>query len=101
MTAYLIVRAEVDPSVKSQFDAWYQNEHLPDALKKFHALTAKRGWSGVDPNIHIAFYEFPDLDAANTLLNSDTMKGFIKEFDRHWAGKVVRSRELVEFSQAI
>jgi|TARA_B110000263_G_C14834516_1_gene296870 hypothetical protein len=101
MTAYLIVRAEVDPSVKSQFDTWYQNEHLPDALKAFHAVTAKRGWSSVDPHVHIAFYEFPDLDAANTLLDSETMKGFIKEFDLHWVGKVVRSRELVEFSQAI
>ena len=92
MTAYLIVRAEVDPSVKSQFDTWYQ---------AFHAVTAKRGWSSVDPHVHIAFYEFPDLDAANTLLDSETMKGFIKEFDLHWVGKVVRSRELVEFSQAI
>ncbi|NQV61898.1 MAG: hypothetical protein HQ502_19685 [Alphaproteobacteria bacterium] len=101
MTAYLIVRAEVDPSVKSQFDTWYQNEHLPDALKAFHAVTAKRGWSSVDPNVHVAFYEFPDLEAANTLINSDIMKGFIKEFDRHWAGKVVRTRELVAFSQKI
>ncbi|MDA1100476.1 MAG: hypothetical protein O2967_15980 [Proteobacteria bacterium] len=101
MTAYLIVRAEVDPSVKSQFDTWYQTEHLPDAHKAFHAVTAKRGWSSVEPNVHVAYYEFPDLDAANTLINSDIMKGFIKEFDRHWAGKVVRSRELVEFSQTI
>jgi hypothetical protein len=29
------------------------------------------------------------------------MQGFIKEFDRHWEGKVERSRELVEFSQVI
>ncbi len=101
MTAYLIVRAEVEPSAKSGFDTWYQNEHLPDALKAFNAISAKRGWSSVDDNVHVAFYEFPDLEAANSLLNSDIMKGFIKEFDRHWAGKVVRTRELVEFSQAI
>ena len=101
MTAYLIVRAEVDPSVKEQFDIWYQNDHLPDALKAFNAVSAKRGWSSVEPNVHIAFYEFPDLAAANTLLNSEIMQGFIKEFDRHWEGKVERSRELVEFSQVI
>ena len=101
MTAYLIVRAEVEPSVKSKFDTWYQNEHLPDALKAFDAVSAKRGWSSVEPDIHIAFYEFVDLDAANTLINSDIMKGFIAEFDRHWAGKVLRTRELVEFSQTI
>ncbi|MCH9670561.1 MAG: hypothetical protein K0U93_03845 [Gammaproteobacteria bacterium] len=101
MTAYLIVRAEVTPSAKAQFDSWYQNEHLPDALKAFNALSAKRGWSSVEDNVHIAFYEFPDLEAANTLLNSDIMKGFIAEFDRHRAGKITRTRELVEFSQVI
>ena len=76
MPAYLIVRAEVDPSVKDAFDAWYEKEHLPDALKAFNALSAKRGWSSVEANVHIAFYEFSDLVAANTLINSDILKGF-------------------------
>jgi len=101
MTVYLIVRAEVEPSVKDQFDVWYQNQHLPDALKAFNALSAKRGWSSVDANVHVAFYEFPDMATADALLNSDIMKGFIKEFDRHWEGKIKRSRELVEFCQMI
>ncbi len=101
MTAYLIVRAEVEPTVKSQFDAWYETEHLPDAFRDFKALSAKRGWSEIDPNVHIAFYEFPDLAAAQALTGSETMKGFIAEFDRHWAGKVVRTRELVEFAQSL
>ena len=101
MAAYLIVRAEVDSSVRDTFDTWYESEHLPDALKAFNALSAKRGWSSVEANVHIAFYEFADLDAANTLINSDILKGFIAEFDRHWDGKVDRTRELVEFSQVI
>jgi hypothetical protein len=101
MTAYLIVRAEVDPSVHDQFDAWYQNEHLPDAVKAFRTLSAKRGWSSLDPNVHIAFYEFPDLDAANAIAGSDDIKALIKEFDRHWDGKVTRSREVVGFTQKI
>ena len=101
MTAYLIVRAEVDPSVKDPFDSWYETEHLPEALKAFNALSAKRGWSSVEANVHIAFYEFVNLDATNTLMNSEVLKGFIAEFDRHWAGKVNRTRELVEFSQVI
>jgi hypothetical protein len=101
MTAYLIVRAEVDPSVRDPFDVWYQNEHLPDAVKAFDAVSAKRGWSAVEPDVHIAFYEFRDLEAAETLMKSDIMKGFIAEFDKHWAGKVERTRELVEFSQVI
>ena len=35
MTAFLIVRAEVDPAVRDAFDAWYQDEHLPDAVRSF------------------------------------------------------------------
>ena len=49
MTAFLIVRAEVDPSVRDAFDAWYRDEHLPDAVRSFRALGAWRGWSDVDP----------------------------------------------------
>ena len=101
MSAYLIVRAEVDPSVREGFDTWYQNEHLPDAVKAFKALSAKRGWWEVEDNVHIAFYEFPDANTANNIASSDTIKEFIKEFDRHWEGKVTRSRDVVEFSQKI
>ena len=99
MSAYLIVRAEVDEESRTAFDAWYQSEHLPDALRDFNGVSAMRGWSEVEPGIHLAFYEFPDLAAANKLLASDLMKDFIKEFDRHWAGKVTRTREVLEVQQ--
>ena len=101
MTAYLIVRAEVDPAVMDAFDTWYENEHLPDALKGFNASGAKRGWSSIDANVHIAIYEFSDLAAVNEVMNGDAIKGSIKEFDRHWRDTVTRSREIVEFSQMI
>ena len=99
MSAYLIVRAEVDEESRTAFDAWYESEHLPDALRDFNGVSAMRGWSEVEPGIHLAFYEFPDLAAANKLLASDLMKDFIKEFDRHWAGKVTRTREVFEVKQ--
>ena len=60
-----------------------------------------RGWSDVERGVHLAFYEFPDLIAANNLLSSDLMKEFIKEFDRHWAGKVRRTREVFEVKQLL
>jgi hypothetical protein len=101
MTAYLIVRAEVDPSVKDAFDAWYQNEHLPDAHRGFGALTAMRGWSSEQPNLHVAFYGFPNREAAAAILGSEVLQGFIREFDAHWAGQVVRSRDIVEIRQEI
>ena len=60
-----------------------------------------RGWSDVERGVHLAFYEFPDLTAANILLSSDLMKEFIKEFDRHWAGIVRRTREVFEVKQLL
>ena len=35
MSAYLLVRAEVEENSREGFDNWYQNEHLPSALKEF------------------------------------------------------------------
>ena len=99
MPAYLIVRAEVEEASRKGFDHWYETEHLPDALRDFKAVSAMRGWSDVDPSVHLAFYEFPNLAAANAILNSDVIKEFVKEFDRHWEGKVVRTRETFEVKQ--
>ena len=101
MSAYLIVRAEVEEASRESFDHWYETEHLPDALRDFNAVSAMRGWSDVDPGVHLAFYEFPDLAAANAILNSDLIKEFVKEFDRHWEGKVIRTREAFEVKQFI
>ena len=101
MTAYLIVRADIEKESREKFDHWYETEHLPDAFRDFKAMSAMRGWSEVEPSVHLAFYEFPDLTAVNVLLSSDLMKEFIKEFDRHWEGKVTRTREVIEVKQLL
>tara|TARA_Y100000588_G_C13499816_1_gene604683 strand:- start:242 stop:550 length:309 start_codon:yes stop_codon:yes gene_type:complete len=99
MSAYLVVRAKVDENICEKFDKWYEDEHLPDALREFKAVSAKRGWSEFETNTHVAFYEFENLTSANKLLESDIMKEFITDFDRHWGGKVTRTRELIEIKQ--
>ena len=101
MTAFLIVRAEVDPTVRDAFDAWYRDEHLPDAVEAFGAEGAWRGWSDVNDNVHIAFYEFADLADVNRVMASEALRRMIGEFDRHWQGKVTRTREVVESIQSI
>ena len=101
MPTFLIVRAEVDPAVRDAFDAWYQNEHLPDAVKAFEAVGAWRGWSDVDDNVHLAFYEFEDPADVRRVMESDALKRMIAEFDRHWRGRVTRTRDVVESIQAI
>lgn len=102
MTAYFIVRAKVvDAALRNDFDRWYQNEHLPDALKGFNARRAWRGWSVVDPSVHHAFYEFDDLADAQAIQGSDAFKRLVAEFDRAWGDKVTRSRDVVEVVQTI
>ena len=102
MTAYFMVRAQVvDAAVKEDFDRWYQNEHLPDALKGFNARRAWRGWSTVDPAVHHAVYEFDDLARAQAIQGSDALKRLVAEFDRAWGNKVTRSRDFVEVIQAV
>lgn len=101
MTAFLIVRAEVDPSVRDAFDAWYRDEHLPDAVRAFSALGAWRGWSDVDDRVHMAFYEFETLADVNRVMESEAIGDLIAEFDRNWQGKVTRTREAVESIQQI
>ncbi len=102
MTAYFIVRAQVvDATVKDKFDRWYQNEHLPDALKAFGARRAWRGWSGVDPTVHYACYEFDSLAQAQAIQGSVALASLVAEFDRAWGDKVTRSRDFAEVVQAI
>ena len=102
MSAYLLVRSEVEISSREGFDNWYQNEHLPSSLKEFKdSIGAWRAWSDVEDGIHFAFYKFENLESAHKLLNSDIMKEFIKEFDKHWLGKVTRSRDVFEVKQSL
>ncbi len=102
MTAYFIVRAKVlDAALKEDFDRWYQDEHLPDALKGFKARRAWRGWSAVDPNVHYAYYQFDEMAQAQAIQGSDALKHLVAEFDRVWGDKITRSRDVVEVIQAI
>jgi|TARA_B100001123_G_scaffold190757_1_gene217647 hypothetical protein len=101
MTAYLIVKASVAEADREAFDRWYQEKHLPDAVVAFNALGATRGWSEVEAGAHLAFYEFPTLQAANAIADSNAIKALIEEFDSTWEGRVTRTRDVVEIIQNI
>jgi len=73
----------------------------PDALAAFHAVSAWRGWSDDDPAVHFAFYEFPTLDEAKSVGDSDAMKTMRADFDQNWQDRVARTREYVEVAQSI
>jgi hypothetical protein len=96
MPAYLVVRAVVAEADRSDFDAWYRNEHLPDALKAFSAQNAWRAWSHTDPSVHYAYYQFADVAAAEAVGTSPAIRTLIAEFDARWGTRVTRTREVIE-----
>ena len=102
MSAYLIVRARIeDPAARDAFDRWYEAEHLPDAIRAFEARRGWRGWSVSESNVHFAFYEFESIDRAGATMGSPAMKSLVAEFDRHWEGKVTRTREVVDCGMVV
>jgi hypothetical protein len=102
MPACFIVRAQVvDSAIEDEFDRWYQNEHLPDALEAFNAQRAWRAWSEVEPSVHYAVYEFDDVEAARAIPGSPALRSLVAEFDRMWGDKVTRVRDIVDVVQTI
>lgn len=104
MTALFIVRAEVAKADRDAFDHWYQTEHLPDAMAAFGTVKARRGWSELDPGMHVAVYEFDSIEQAKKIVGgdaSDAIRALIAEFDRVWQGRVTRTRELVGINQLL
>jgi hypothetical protein len=94
---YFVVRAVIpDPADRAPFDRWYQQEHLPDAMRAFKVTHAFRAWNRTDPSVHCAFYEFPSVAAAEALGGTETIKALIAEFDAKWGTRVTRSREIFE-----
>ena len=92
-----MVRAVVaDAPDRPGFGRWYEAEHLPDAVARFGALRGWRCWSRTDPAVHYAFYEFPDVDRARSVLASPELRALVAGFDRAWGARVVRTRDVLE-----
>jgi hypothetical protein len=97
-TTYFIVRATIsDPGKRAAFDAWYKNEHLPDAATSFGAQKAWRFWSETDPAVHIAQYQFADR-AALDHGTAPHLKRLVADFDKAWPG-VPRTREIATLAE--
>jgi len=102
MSGVFMVRAVVaDAADRAKFDKWYQDEHLPDAVKAFGAKSAWRGWSEVDPSVHYAVYEFDTIEQVRAIPGSGELKALVAEFDRVWGKRVARAREIIHVPQRI
>lgn len=92
-----VVRAVVaDEALRGDFDIWYRDEHLPDAVATFGAERAWRCWAVSEPGVHYAFYEFANVAAASAIQNSDGLKRLVADFDARWDAHVQRTRIIME-----
>jgi hypothetical protein len=99
--AYLAVRAEVPEADRAKFDRWYETDHLPWALRLFKARRAWRCWSKSDPAVHVAFYEFDSVAAAEAVQRADAIMPLVEDFDRVWQDRVSRRRAVLDVMQEI
>ena len=101
-TAVLIIRARLtNLADRPKFDTWYRAEHLPSGVRLFKAQRAWRCWSRTNPLVHIALYEFPSVEEAESILDSAALAAQIAEFDRVWGTGVERTREIVEVAEEL
>jgi hypothetical protein len=99
--AYLAVRAEVPEAERGRFDQWYETDHLPWALRAFGARRAWRSWSRSDPGVHVAFYEFDSVAAAEAATAPERIASLVADFDRVWGDRVTRRRAILNVVQEI
>ena len=96
---FVVVRATVtDPSKRTAFDSWYQNEHLPDAARSWGVKRAWRFWSLSDPALHQATYQFDDEAALERAMKGEDLKRLIADFNRDWPD-VTRTRDTFVLAQ--
>jgi hypothetical protein len=82
---FFVVRATVtDPSKRAAFDKWYENEHLPDAVKSWGVKKAWRFWSLTDPAVHQATYQFDDEASLERAMKGEDLKRLTADFNRDW-----------------
>jgi hypothetical protein len=103
--ACFAVRAEVPAADRERFDHWYESDHLPWALRAFGARRAWRCWGRGDPQdeicVHVAFYEFDSVAAAEAATAPDTIAPLAADFDRVWGDRVTRRRAILDVVQEI
>ncbi|NPV19321.1 hypothetical protein [Bradyrhizobium aeschynomenes] len=99
--AIFVVRATVpDASKREEFDRWYRDVHMPDAVRSFGVRKAWRVWSLSDPAVHQAMYQFDDVAAMERAVGGDEMKRLIVDFNRDWP-EVTRTRESFALAQTV
>ena len=70
-------------------------------MRAFGARRAWRCWSRSDPGVHIAYYEFDSVEAAEAATTPATIAPLVADFDRVWGERVPRRRFILEVAQEL
>jgi hypothetical protein len=98
----LLVRATLaDLADKAPFNAWYEAEHLPMAVRLLGADTACRFWSARLPCAHYALYFFGSPARLTAALESRGYGELIAHFDAAWGTRVKRVRDALYGAQVL
>ena len=91
----MIVLAEVKPELWADFNRWYRDIHMPEALKRLRATKALRLVDRSNSYRHIAIYYFDDMEQFETETIKIELESLVAEFSDQWREGVTRERRFV------
>lgn len=95
----LSVRATVEPGREAEFNRWYDNEHMPDAVRMFAGCVGGARYKvvlGDGSHQYMALYAFESGEKLNAALNGPEVKELIKIYDRDIGAFSTRVRTTYE-----
>ena len=81
-----VVRASIAKDRETEFNKWYNEEHLPQVLRYNGAVNGRRyrKVAGDDKYDYMAVYEFASEEVLHQFLKSDALKDLRAEYDEHF-----------------
>ena len=95
----LSVRATVEPGHDADFNRWYDNEHMPDAVRMFPGCIGGARYKvvlGDGTHQYMALYAFESAAKLEAALNGPEVKELIKIYDRDIGAFSTRVRTTYE-----
>lgn len=95
----LSVRATVEPGREAEFNRWYDNEHMPDAVRMFPGCVGGARYKvvlGDGSHQYMALYAFDSAAGLEQALNGPEIKELIRIYDRDIGAFSTRARTTYE-----
>ena len=95
----LSVRATVEPGREGEFNRWYDDEHVPDAVRMFPGCIGAARYKvllGDGSHQYMALYAFESADKLSAALSGPELKELVKIYDRDIGAFSTRVRTTYE-----